>query len=195
MTNVVHSVQYWQVVKSFIQFVINADYLEYSQRLALCLGKTPQSALHEARVKLETVVCLYYARHNFDCYNPWLAFALTIIGNTVAAELKAASSFDSHVVAGYRSMLILSVQGLTKQSLNYYNGMLLAVQLQGTIDATNLQLVRTYTTAANISESDRQMIAEHSNSTWPLPGMVAINADPEEVRLKALIYRLQEVQK
>ncbi|KAF3038693.1 hypothetical protein E8E12_008584 [Didymella heteroderae] len=183
-------VVYWQVVKDFIKLIVNADHLCHSQCVALCLGKPPETALYEARVKLETVVCLYYARHSFDSYDPWLAYALTIIGNTMATELKTASSSNQQIFTGYRSMLVLSAQGLAKQSSSYHNGTLLAVQLQGAMDATNLQLVRTYTTHASISEPDRKMIAEHSISNWPLPAMVAINEDPEEARLSVMVEAL-----
>ncbi|KAF3034557.1 hypothetical protein E8E11_001342 [Didymella keratinophila] len=133
-------VVYRQVVKDILQLIVNADYLDQSQRVALCLGKPPETTLHEARVKLETVVCLYYARHNFDSYDLWHAYALTIVGVTVAAELKAAPSFDHNTLTGYRSMPVLSAQGLANQSAHYHNGMLLAVQLQGAMDAANLQL-------------------------------------------------------
>ena len=191
-TNAGVSVVYWQVVKDIIQLIVNADYLDYSQRVALCLDKPPETALREARFKLETVVCLYCARHKFDSYDPWLACALTIVGNTVAAELKTARS-DHNMLTGYRSILILSAQGLAKQSAHYHNGMLLAVQLQGAMDAANLQLVRTYTTNASTSTSDQQMIRKHSLSNWPLPAMIALDEDPEKARLNVMIETLQEV--
>jgi hypothetical protein len=37
----------------------------------------------------ETVIHLYYARYNFEFYDPWVAFALTAIGNMVVADLAA----------------------------------------------------------------------------------------------------------
>jgi hypothetical protein len=64
--------------------------------------------------------------------------------------------------------------------------MLLAVQLQGAVDAANLQLVRTYTTNASISTSDQQMIKEYSFSNWPLLAMIALDEDPEKARLNVI---------
>jgi hypothetical protein len=143
---------------------------------------------------LDTITCLYYARHGFEFYDPWTAFALTIVGNAVIEDLKIGPSVDSRTLAGYRSLLVLSAQGLANQGSNYHNGTLLAVQLQGAMSSRDLQLVCTHATVAGISKSDQQMIAAHPYSQWPLPGMVAIDEDPEQARLKRLLEDLEEVQ-
>ena len=191
---VVYSVQYWQIVKSVVQLIVNANYLNDSEALHLCAGRTPLSALHEARVMLETVICLYYARHDFEFYDPWIAFALIIMGNTVIGDLQTRPSIDPCTLTSYRSILILSAQGLAKQGLSYHNGTLFAVQLQGAMDSGNLQSVCTHATAAGISKFDRKMIAEHSHSQFPLPGMVAINEDPEKARMHGLIEAFEKAQ-
>ncbi|KAF4437145.1 hypothetical protein F53441_13103 [Fusarium austroafricanum] len=64
---------------------------------------------------------------------------------------------------------------------------LLAIQLQRAMEPKDLQLVQTHATAACIGEDEQVLIAEHSHSLWPIPGMITIDEDPEKTRLKNLI--------
>jgi hypothetical protein len=45
------------------------------------LGRSAKAIVDDAKMMLETVMRLYYARHGFELYDPWIAFALKIIGN------------------------------------------------------------------------------------------------------------------
>nr|CEG04454.1 unnamed protein product [Fusarium clavum]CEG05757.1 unnamed protein product [Fusarium clavum] len=155
--------------------------------LKLYGGKTTESVISEAKVMLETVVRLYYARHNFEFYDPWMAFALTVLGNMIIADLAKTSSTDPQIASGYRSSLILAAQGLNKQGLNYHLSRLLAVQLQGAMDPMDLQLVQTHAAVAGIEEDEKALILEQSYSLWPLPGVTGINEDPDKARLKNLV--------
>ncbi|EUC43101.1 hypothetical protein COCMIDRAFT_38896 [Bipolaris oryzae ATCC 44560] len=187
-------VQYWQIVKAIAQLMVKAESVERSKAAALWPEKSPQSSLHEARIMLETASCIYYARHGFEFYDPWVAFTLTIIGNTVIDDLKAGSIIDPRILAGYRSLLILSAQGLASQSHHYHNGTLLATQLQSAMSPQDLQLACTHVKEAGMSKLDQLLVAEHSQSHWPLPDKVAINEDPEKVKLNTLLQGIEEIQ-
>ncbi|SCO86145.1 uncharacterized protein FRV6_10272 [Fusarium oxysporum] len=135
---------------------------------------------------------LYYTRHNFELYDPWIAFALIAIGNAVVADL-AETSDNSQTTAGYRSTLILAAQGLRKQALNYHVSRLLSIQLQKAMKPEDLQLVQTHSLATYIEEDEESLIAEHSSSLWPVPALAAMNEDPERTRLNNPIEGVKEI--
>lgn len=58
----------------------------------------------------------------------------------------------------------------------------------------DLQLVCTHVKAAGMSKSEQLLVAEHSQSHWPLSGKVADDEDPEKVKLKTLLEGLEENQ-
>ncbi|KAF9771649.1 hypothetical protein IL306_010705 [Fusarium sp. DS 682] len=183
---------YHQLVMSFMQVIMKSNHQHNPQLLDACSGKTPEAVFHEAKIMLETIMRLYYTRHNFEFYDPWIAFALTAIGNMVVADL-AETSDDPQITAGYRSTLILAAQGLNRQALNYHVSRLLAIQLQKAMKAEDLQLVQTHAMPAYMENDEQTLIAEHSNSLWPIPGLATIDEDPEKTRLKNLIAGVRDL--
>ncbi|KAF6518003.1 hypothetical protein HZS61_002081 [Fusarium oxysporum f. sp. conglutinans] len=186
-------VQYQQLLMGFMQIVLKSEHKESPQILAVCSGKAPETVLNEAKIMLETIMRLYYTRHNFEFYDPWIAFALTAIGNAVVADLAEGSDNDPQITAGYRSTLILAAQGLSKQARNYHVSRLLAIQLQKAMKPEDLQLVQTHAMAAYMEDDEQALIAEHSDSLWPIPGLAVMTEDPERTRLKNLIAGVQDL--
>jgi hypothetical protein len=170
-----------------MQHLTDLDNAANTEILNICAGRTPTAIVREAQIKLETVVRLYYARHSFDHYDPWIAFALTIIGNMVIKDLSTVTDGDQSTRDGYRSTLILSARGLTKQSPNYHIGALLALQLEGSMHPDDLQLGQMNTTNARLTSQDQALIAAHSQSLWPLPGISRIDENPDKTRLNKLL--------
>lgn len=126
---ILSSVQYHQLVMALMQNVIDSNLQDDIKIQRLLKGKTPTLVRDEARTMLETVMRLYYARHEFELYDHWITFALASIGNMVVADLAAGLSNDPQLADGYRSTLILSAQGLNKQGLNFHVSTLAAIQL------------------------------------------------------------------
>ncbi|KAF5589172.1 cupin domain-containing protein [Fusarium pseudoanthophilum] len=186
-------VQYQQLVMGFMQIVLKSEHKDSPQILGACSGKAPETVRNEAKIMLETIMRLYYTRHNFEFYDPWIAFALTAIGNAIVADLAEGSDSDPQIKAGYRSTLILAAQGLSKQARNYHVSRLLAIQLQKAMRPEDLQLVQTHTVASHVEDDEQALIAEHSDSLWPIPGLAVMNEDPERTRLKNLIAGVQDL--
>ncbi|KAF2655122.1 hypothetical protein K491DRAFT_693149 [Lophiostoma macrostomum CBS 122681] len=186
-------VQYYQLVIALMKLIPTPGPSDVPTVSNICAGETPPSILHRADLMLETVMRLYYMRHSFDSCDPWIAFALAIIGNTAITNLSTGSSNEPRILDAYLSTLILSAQGLNSQSLHYHLGTLLAIQLQSAMESKDLQRVQTYVTAAGINSHDQGLIAQHSHSQWPLP-IIGINEDPEKVRLKNLVKALEDVE-
>ena len=140
---------------------------------------------------LETLIRLYYARHSFAAYDPWVTFTLAITGNLAAAALSSATpETPAAVLDDHRSTLILSAQGLETQASHYHLGTLSSIQLLAAVDPETLQLVRTYAGAPRAEGQDKLSV-EHSFSTWPVP-IIGVNEDPERVRLKNLLREFEE---
>ena len=149
--------------------------------------------MHEAKVMLETIMRLYYMRHNFEMYDPWITSSMVIIGNMVIDHLASDTVNDAKTLSDHRSTLILSAQGLKYQAKTHHVGALVCIQLHSRMSPGDLQLVRTFVTAAGIDETDRELIAEHSHSHWPVP--IANNniTSVEDIRLKNLVKGFDEI--
>lgn len=170
-----------------MQVIISSEWINHPEISTLYAGKAPAMVMKEAKIMLETVVRLYYARHNFEFYDPWMAFALTAVGNMVVADLAKEENNDPRITSGYRSSLILAAQGLNKQGLNYHVSRLLTIQLQKVMEPNDLQLVQTHVTAECIGDDEQNLIEEHSYSLWPVPGVARLNQVPDKARLGNLI--------
>ncbi|PVI08060.1 hypothetical protein DM02DRAFT_608166 [Periconia macrospinosa] len=157
----------------------------------LCAGSTPDLVLSNANLMLETVMRLYYMRHSFQLYDPWITFALTIVGNNAIENLASHSGNNSRSRDGYLSTLILSAQGLLNQGSNYHLATLVAVQLQSAMQPSDLQLVQTYVTAAGVDKSDQRLMVQHSHSHWVIP-LIGISDDPKKYTLKELVKAFED---
>jgi hypothetical protein len=175
------------------QSIMGSNYLDSPKILNLFASKTPLLVLDEAKTMLETVMRLYYARHDFELYDLWITFALAAIGNMTIADLAKGSSSDPRLIDSYRSTLILSAQGLNKQGVNFHLSTLVGIQLERAMKPQDLLIVQTYTSATRISKDDQALIAENSRSLWPIPGLAGINEDPDKIRLKNLISAIDNV--
>lgn len=179
---------------ALMQKIIDCNLQDDTEILRLLKGKSPMSIREEARTMLETVMRLYYARHDFEIYDPWITFALAAIGNMTIAHLAGGFSTDPRLVAEYHSTLILSAQGLNKQGLNNSVSMLVAIQLEKAMTPKDLQLVQTHTTTARIEKDDEILIAQQSDSLWPVAGITGLHEDPDKARLGALVKTLKDAQ-
>lgn len=141
---------------------------------------------------LETLMRLYYTRHSFDQYDPWVSFTLAITGNLAASTLSSAPpDSPASFLDGYRSTLILSAQGLESQAAHYHLGTLLSIQLQAAVEPQTLQLVRTYARAPRVEGGEEKLSVEHSFSAWPVP-IIGVDEDPDKVRLKNLLREFED---
>ena len=175
-----------------MKLILSSNIEDLSTLSTFKMGTISVKDLSEANMMLETLICIYYTRHSFELYDPWISFTLTIIGNA-AVEKLATESSDTSTLRIYRSLLVLSAHGLKTQGLYYPQAALLSAQLHGAIDPGDLQMVRTYVTAVEKEEENMDLVAQHSKSQWPLP-IIGLDEDPEKVRLGNLVQAIGEVE-
>lgn len=148
--------------------------------------------MHEAKVMLETIMRLYYMRHGFEIHDPWITASMAFIGNMAIDDLASNTANDAKILDYYRSTLILAAQGLKKQGNNYHVGTLVCIQIQNRMSPSDLQLVRTYISAAEANDTDQTLIAEHSHSEWPIP-IIQTSGNLDDLRLNRLVKGYEEM--
>lgn len=153
---------------------------------AIALGKTPQAIICETEAMLEFLVRMYYMRHSFDLFDPWIAVAMTMLGNKGNALLQASPNSDRTTLDNYRSIILLSAKAFESQAQNFHVATSLGIQLQSIVKPDLLQLIRTYVKAADVDEEDQELITQHPHSQWPIP-IISLTDNPETSRLRELI--------
>lgn len=186
------SIRYLQFRKEIMTLIIDSECAQNPRILALFTRNTPQQMRTEAHIMIETIMRLYYARHNFEMYDPWIAFTLTIVGNTVVSELSHDASLDPTTAKSYQSTLILSAQGLYAQSQNCHMSRMLALQLELAMKPEQLRLVQTYSTTAIMDTSDLELIKQHTQSHWPVVNLNRFSRS-KEIELKDLVHAVQNI--
>jgi hypothetical protein len=98
---------------------------------------------------------------------------------------------DTGIAESQRSTLILAALGLAKQSRSYHMTSLLAIQLEQTMQRSDLTLVKMHATTEITSNDDHQSIPQQAYSMWPLPRVSKIDNEPDATRLKNLIRQAE----
>lgn len=157
-----------------------------SDTYALRMGKLPQAIIHENEAMLEFLVRIYYMRHGFDLFDPWIAVAMTMIGNKCNALLQAHPNDARIHTDNYKATILLSAKAFESQARNFHVAASLGIQLQTVLKPDLLQLVRTYVKTTGIDKEDLELITQHPHSQWPIP-IIGLTDDPQKSRLRGLI--------
>ncbi|KAJ8113741.1 hypothetical protein OPT61_g4193 [Boeremia exigua] len=152
---------------------------------------TPRATMKSLETSLEFLMRLYYMRHSFDIYGPWLIYPMAKLGNQANKLLECGSEEDTGNLDGYRSTIILCAQAIESQARYFHVAASLGVQLQSIVKPQMLQLMRAHVKAIDADKTDEEMIAKHPLSQWPIP-IIDLRDDPEKARLKHLIEAFKE---
>ena len=152
------------------------------------LSDRDKKALNDAKLRLETVLRLYYLRHGFENYDLVMVLFLSMVG---FMQLDGLKSPDPEMDEGRRSTLVLSAKGLRDQGRNFYLSEVVFCMLEGAIGEENRRLL---TEIAIVAEEDKErtvMISEYVQSAWPID-ITSIVHDPEEKRLGNLVKAVEK---
>ncbi|EMD96008.1 hypothetical protein COCC4DRAFT_122531 [Bipolaris maydis ATCC 48331] len=109
--------------------------------------ETPYAIMRASEIMLESLIRLYYMRHSFVHYDPWLIPAITRLGNDANRLLEGGPGEDPANLDGYRPTIILCAKALESQAQNIHIATSLGIQLYSVIKPQTLQLIRTYVKA------------------------------------------------
>ncbi|EWY84009.1 hypothetical protein FOYG_13789 [Fusarium oxysporum NRRL 32931] len=147
-----------------------------------------QKALSDAKIKMETLLRLYYLRHGFESYDIFIVILLAFIGFMHAKALDSSKMVD---LESRKSTVVLVVKGLGDQSNNCYLARVVFRLLKGSIGSKNDFLLKEVGIVEEDGEYEKAM-EEQVNSSWPVD-LEWIDVDPEKNRLDNMIRKTKEL--
>ncbi|KAF5260972.1 hypothetical protein FOXYS1_8349 [Fusarium oxysporum] len=148
-----------------------------------------QKALSDAKIKMETLLRLYYLRHGFESYDIFIIILLAFIGFMHAKTLDNSKMVD---LESRKSTVVLVVKGLGDQSNNCYLARVVFRLLKGSIGSKNDFLLKEVGIVEEDGEDEKAM-EEQVNSSWPVD-LEWIDVDPEKNRLDNVIRKTKELE-
>ncbi|KAF5690745.1 NirA-like nitrate assimilation regulatory protein [Fusarium denticulatum] len=153
------------------------------------VDESVQKVLSDAKIKLETLVRLYYQRHGFESYDIYIIILLAFIGFMHAKALGIPETVD---LESRRSTVVLVVKGLGDQSNNCYVAKVVFRLLKASVVNENKFLLKEVGIEEEGGEEERAM-EEQVNSSWPID-LEWIDVDPEKNRLDNVIRKTKELE-
>ncbi|EMT74271.1 Nitrogen assimilation transcription factor nirA [Fusarium odoratissimum] len=148
-----------------------------------------QKALSDAKIKMETLLRLYYLRHGFESYDIFIVILLAFIGFMHAKTLDSSKMVD---LESRKSTVVLVAKGLGDQSNNCYLARVVFRLLKGSIGSKNDFLLKEVGIVEEDGEDEKAM-EEQVNSSWPVD-LGWIDVDPEKNRLDNMIRKTKELE-
>lgn len=147
-----------------------------------------QKVLSDAKIRIETLIRLYYLRHGFESYDI-MVISMHFIGfmQAKALDVTEAAGLESR-----RSTVVLVARGLRDQSKNCYLARLVLRILKSSVGRENQFLLKEVDDEEEDAEAERVM-KEQVKSSWPID-LEWIDVDPEKKRLDNLIKRTKELE-
>ncbi|KAF5602732.1 nitrogen assimilation transcription factor nirA [Fusarium subglutinans] len=145
--------------------------------------------LSDAKIKMETLLRLYYQRHGFESYDIFIIILLVFIGFMHAKTLESSETID---LESRRSSVVLVVKGLGDQSINCYLAKVVFRLLKGSIGSENDSLLREVGVVEEGGEEEKAM-EQQVNSSWPID-LEWIEVDPEKNRLDNVIRKTKQLE-
>lgn len=153
------------------------------------VDESVQKVLSDAKIKMETLIRLYYQRHGFESYDIFIIILLAFMGFMHAKNLENSEMAD---LESRRSTVVLVLKGLGDQSINCYVAKVVLRLLKGSIGSENSFLLKEVDTVEEGGEEERAM-DEQVNSSWPID-LEWIDVDPEKNRLDNIIRKTKELE-
>jgi hypothetical protein len=148
-----------------------------------------QQTLGDAKIRLETLLRLYYLRHGYKSYDIFMVQLLSFLG---FAHIKALKGAEATEVESRRSAVVLTAQGLRDQSRNCYVAGLVFRVMKGNMGVEGESLLKEIEDLQEEDEEEELMMAEQVHSLWPID-LDWINIEPEKQRLENLVKKTKEL--
>ncbi|KAG5656585.1 hypothetical protein KAF25_000172 [Fusarium avenaceum] len=148
-----------------------------------------QKTLSGAKVRLETLLRLYYLRHGYESYDIFMVSVLSFLGFIHIKALKGAEAIE---VESRRSAVVLTAQGLRDQSRNCYVAGLVFRVMKGNMGVEGQSLLGEIEDLPEEDEEEKLLVAEQVQASWPID-IERIDIAPEKQRLGNLVKRINEL--
>ncbi len=188
MPKLIHSLsmEYYTTLITLFQPQI-ANCAKVVELIATEMPLTPSRIIHDAEIRLETILRLYYLRHSFESYDAMLIYFLAFLGNSALDRLSRIGEVDAlpEVQESLRSTIILCIKGLYSQRSHYNLADLIYRTTKARMQPKEVGLLHRYTSSHDVNDQEASK-ARHAQAEYPLP-IVMINEDPTKARLNYLI--------
>src|SRR6266480_2752329 len=157
----------------------NSDFSTLAQRTE----KTPQEVVLDARIRLETLLRLYYLRHSFEALDAHLIHFFALLGFMSLNDIK--TDVDSPIINDQRSLLILCLKGLRDQGQCFYFGQSLFCLMRDGMRPEDDDLLKRYVDVAEIEKNQLRGF-QQVRSQYAI-NVVGIDDNPENQRVSDLV--------
>lgn len=137
-----------------------------------------------AKIKLETLVRLYYVHHGFDSHDVFMMQFLMFLGFMHIRSI--ATSPAGELNDAYRSTIYLVAKGLRTQGQNYYLAEVIYRMMRDAMSSSDQKFLGTILDVSVDDDVRKSLISRHTRSALPID-IFSINEDPEKQRLSNLI--------
>ncbi|KAF2101250.1 hypothetical protein NA57DRAFT_53225 [Rhizodiscina lignyota] len=150
----------------------------------LAIDNTAQDIIFNAKIRMETLIRLYYLRHSLDAFDPFMLSFLILLGNAASEALNRSEEIIS-TPDDLRSTLILCVKGLHDQRKNYYLAEVVYRLLRDRMKPDDVALLQEATNTGS-AEDDPPLLKHYIRSQWPIP-IIRVDEDPNLSKLDVLV--------
>lgn len=138
----------------------------------------------EANAHLETLIRLYFLRHGFESFEPFLIHPLNVLGFSTINKINAnPTSLDIDTT---RSTIILAAKGMYDQGQSHYIGHVTLRFLRRSMRPEEMQLLGQVGIPEDVEDEATQRQILEVRARWA-PSIIRITDDPEAQRLINLI--------
>ncbi|KAM0205110.1 hypothetical protein ACHAQI_009473 [Fusarium lateritium] len=151
--------------------------------------RSVQKTLSDAKIRLETLLRLYYLRHGYESYDIFMIHLLSFIG---FMHIKATKGAEATEVESRRSAVVLTAQGLRDQSRSCYLAGLVFRIMKGNMGVEGERLLKEIEDLQEEDGEEEMLLAEQIQSSWPID-IEWIDIEPENKRLGNLVKKTNEL--
>lgn len=144
----------------------------------------------EANAHLETLIRLYFLRHGFESFDPFLIHPLNVLGFSTMNKIN--SDLTSSDIDITRSTIVLTAKGMYDQGQNHYIGHVTLRFLKSSMRPEEIQLLSQIAALEDVEEEvpERQMY--EIQARWA-PSIIRVTDDPEAQRLSNLVKQYMDM--
>ncbi|PNP84938.1 hypothetical protein FNYG_01762 [Fusarium nygamai] len=143
-------------------------------------------------MRFEMVSRLYYLRHGFETYDPFMVQCHILLGFMTLGTISSAKERSPEATKALQSTLVLALKGLREQANATYLAVTTFRLLKDMLKQGDPRLFQGLADVVQENESVKALIASHVKSQFPI-NVVSMSEDPEQRRIGALVTAYKEL--
>lgn len=154
-------------------------------------NESPREVVHYSQAMFETLLRLYYLRHSYDMYDPWIIHFLLVLGSSALQSLYSPTPTTEQSVNILRSSVLLAAIGLKQQGKSVYLAQVCALGLQKSMKPDDLRWVQSFLSINPLTRKEQSFIDETARCSYPVP-IVRDGGELVMQRLGGIVTEIEE---